>query len=50
MFKIKHSIKKNGGFYVDNVTRQVIVEIVRLLLCRMYGDFECLCSEGTFSL
>jgi len=49
LFKIKHSIKRNGGFYVENIIRQVIVEIVHLLLCRLVGDFEFLCWEWTSS-
>jgi len=49
LFKIKHIIEINCGFYVENIIRQVIVEIVRLLLCRLVGDFEFLCWEWTFS-
>jgi hypothetical protein len=49
LFKIKHCIKRNCGFYVENIIRQVTVEFVRLLLCRLVGDFEFLCWEWTFS-
>jgi hypothetical protein len=28
LFKIKHSISKNSGFYVENIIRQVIVAAV----------------------
>jgi len=49
LFKIKHSIKRNGRFYVKNIIRQVIVEILRLLLYRLVRDFEFLRWEWTFS-
>jgi len=49
LFQIKHSIKRTGGFYVENIIRQVIVEIARLLLCRLATYFEFVCWEWTFS-
>jgi hypothetical protein len=48
LFKIKHGIKRNGGFYVDSIIGGVTVEVVRLLLCRLFGNFEFLCWEWTF--
>jgi hypothetical protein len=48
LFKIKHSVKRNGGVYVENIIRKVIIEIVHLLLYRLLGDFEFLCWEWTF--
>jgi len=43
LFKIKHGIKRNCGFYIDKIIKQVTVEVVRLLLCRLVGNLEFLC-------
>jgi hypothetical protein len=49
LFEIKQGIKINGEFYVDNIIRQVNVEVVGLLLFRLFGNFEFLCWDWTHS-